>query len=90
MIISKFKKKWIKRTLVYNGSDLNISSVNLLDKFDVEKLEIQPDSLSIKGFDNVEKQPIGVINLPILVRLVTFQTPIHVMPNDISYNILLG
>jgi hypothetical protein len=90
VIIARYKKKGIKRTLVDNGFSLNVCSMNLLDRLGVEKSEIRLNSLSIKGFNNMGKEPLYVITFPILVKVVTLQTPIHAMPSNLSYNIVLG
>lgn len=79
----------IKQTLIDNGSALNLCSVSLLVKINVSKHDIKPDSLSIHGFDIIGKQPLGFITLPIRVGNVTLQTLFHVMPDDISYCLLL-
>jgi hypothetical protein len=47
MIIAKFNRKGIKKTLIDNGSTLNVCSVSLLDRIDLDKVGIQLDSLSI-------------------------------------------
>jgi hypothetical protein len=78
----------INQTLFYNGSTLNVYSVTLLDKLVVDKSRIKPKSLLIYGFDSVGMKPIGVITLPIIVGKAMLQTPIHVMPRDLSYNLL--
>lgn len=80
----------IKITLIDNGSTLNFCSVNLLDMIGVDKAKIELDFLSIHGFDNVGKQPLSVITLHVKVGKVTLQTLIHVMPGNLSYNLLLG
>lgn len=90
MIIALINQLVIKRTLVENDSTLNVCSINLLDKIKVDKIQIQPDSLSIRGFDNIGKKPLGVITLPITIGKETLQTPVDVMPHDLSYNLLLG
>jgi hypothetical protein len=48
-----------------------VCSVNLLDRLGINKYEIGPDSLSIKGFDDVGKQPLGVITLPTTIVVAT-------------------
>ena len=65
-------------------------SVNLLDRLHVGKSQIKPDSVFVQGFDNTTEQLLSVITLPITIGVATLQTPIHVMPYDLSYNLLLG
>lgn len=42
------------------------------------------------GFDNVPIESLGIVILPITVGPLTLPTPIHVIPNHLNYNILLG
>lgn len=46
--------------------------------------------LSIRGFDNVAREFLGTITFPIKVGPVILPTPIQVMLNSITYNLLLG
>jgi hypothetical protein len=90
MIIAKYDCWGIKITLVDNGSTLNMCSVSLLGILGVDKSRIQLNSLSIRGFDNVGKQSLCLITLPIIFGKATLKNHIHVTPNNLSYNILLG
>jgi hypothetical protein len=67
-----------------------VCSVNLLKKLHFNKSDIFLDSLSIQWFDNVGKKLLGFITLPIRAGKLMLQTPIHLMPHDLSYNLLLG
>jgi hypothetical protein len=67
-----------------------VCSITLLDKLGVDKSQIQPDSLSIRGFNNIGRQLLDIITLPITVVKETLQNHFHVMPYEISYNIILG
>lgn len=51
--LSQYKFTGIKRTLFDNGSTLNVCSIRLLDRLCVDKSQIQLNSLSLKGFDNI-------------------------------------
>jgi hypothetical protein len=42
------------------------------------------------GFENVNRQPLSIITLPINFKLVVFPTPIYIMLGPLSYKILLG
>ncbi|GLJ23982.1 hypothetical protein SUGI_0456270 [Cryptomeria japonica] len=56
----------------------------------VDRSLMEPDSHSIRGFDNVAKTSLGIITLPLTVGPVTLPTPIHVMLGNLTYNLLLG
>lgn len=83
MIIAQFHHTCIKRTLIDNGSSLNVCSVSLLDQLEIDRSQIILYFISIQGFDNTKKQPLSVITLLIVVGLVTLQTPIHVLLDDL-------
>jgi hypothetical protein len=80
----------VRHTLIDNGADLNICSIDLLEKISVDKKLIQLNDVKIYGFDNVNRQPLGMIKLHIEVRLVVLPTPIHIIPRPLSYKLLLG
>lgn len=80
----------IGRALVDNGFSFNVCSIELLHKINVDTSLIEPNSLTIYDFDNVAISYLGTITLPIKVRPIILPTPIHVMRNDLNYNILLG
>ncbi|GLJ49633.1 hypothetical protein SUGI_1053010 [Cryptomeria japonica] len=90
MIVVIMKDTAIRRTLVDNGSSLNVCSINLLHKMNVDTSLIESDSRPIRGFDNVAKTSLGTITLPITVGPVTLPTPIQVMLGNLTYNLLLG
>ena len=46
--------------------------------------------MSIKGFDNVAKFVMGVVHLELRVGPKTLLTPIQVIDEKLSYNLLLG
>lgn len=80
----------IKDTFIDNGSNLNVCSINLLDKINWDYSFLQPNSLNVCGFDNVNRKSLGTITLPITIGPMTLPAPIHVMPNTLNYNLLLG
>lgn len=81
----------IRQTLVDNGSSLNLCSISLLHKINVDTSLIKIYSLTIwAGFDNVAKYSLGIIALHVKVGPITLPTPIHVMPRNMTYNLLLG
>ncbi|GLJ11025.1 hypothetical protein SUGI_0140700 [Cryptomeria japonica] len=90
MIVVIMKDTTIRRTLVDNGSGLNVCSINLLHKMNVDTSLIEPDSRPIRGFDKLAKNSLGTITLPITVGPVTLPTSIHVMLGNLTYNLLLG
>lgn len=90
MIVILINNNAIRQTIVDNGSGLNICSINLLHKIMVDTSLIKPNSLTIFGFDNVARSSLGTITLPIKVRPVILPTPIHVMPDTLTYNLMLG
>jgi hypothetical protein len=67
MIISIYNRLGIKISLIENSLTLNVCSVTLLDRLGVDKSRIEPDFLSIQGFDNVGKQLLGLITFPITI-----------------------
>lgn len=80
----------IRQTLVDNVSSLNFFSINLLHKINVDTSLIKFHSLTICGFDNVARSSLGIITLHVKVGPVTLSTPIHVMSDNLTYNLLLG
>lgn len=90
MIVAIINRFGIRRTLIDNGLGIDICSVNILDKIGMDITLIQLVDLSIKGFDNVGREPLAVITLLVKVGKVVLQNLIHVMPHDLSYNLLLG
>lgn len=51
---------------------------------------IQPDSLYVYSFVNVGRESLGIIILPVIVEPATLPIPIHVWPDTLNYNLLLG
>lgn len=90
MIVDIINDSAIRQTLVDNGYGLNVCSINLLHKINVDTSLIKPDSLTIIGFDNVAKSSLGIITLLVKVGQVTLPTPIHVMSTELIYKFLLG
>lgn len=65
-------------------------SVSLLDKFGIGQLNIEPNYLSTKGFENVKNKLLKVIIISLIVGVATLNTPIHVVPHELSCNLILG
>lgn len=80
----------IRGTLIYNRSMLNICYVALIEKMNWDHSSIQHDYLCVRGFDNVSRESLGIVILPIKLGLTTLPTHIHVIPNNLNYSILLG
>lgn len=47
-------------------------------------------TISIKGFDNTEKECIGYVSMPIEVGGKTIHLKFYVFQGKFSYNVLLG
>jgi hypothetical protein len=90
MVVVTINKSIIHRTLIDNGSGLNICSMDMLKSIKANLSTSQPDNNLIRGFDNIDKNTLGIITLPIKVGLVILNTPFHVMPRSLHYNLLLG
>ena len=90
MVVVTIHKSINCRTLIDNGSRLNVCNMGMLKEINANLSTIQPDNVPIRGFDNISKSALGIITLPIKVGLVILNTPIHVMPRPLNYNILLG
>jgi hypothetical protein len=89
MIMVRINKTGVRHTHIDNGSSFNVCSMDLLDKLSVDKNLIEHNDLCICGFDNIIRQPLGTITLPIKVGSVVFPTPIHIMLGPLLYNFLL-
>jgi hypothetical protein len=90
MIIIIINQKGIKNTIIDNGLGLNICSIELLREIGVDMSLIKLYILSIHGFDNVGRQSLGTITLSVKIGPLNLPTLIHVMLDNISYNLLLG
>lgn len=90
MIMVIINDSAIRQTLVDKGFGLNVCSINLLHRINVDTSLIKVISLTIHGFDNVAKSLLGIITLLVKVGPVTIPTPIHVMSRELTYNLLLG
>lgn len=90
MIMVVINKIGVRHTLIDNGLGINVCSNDLLIKLGMDRSLIQPNALSIHGFDDVGRRPLGIITLPIKVGLIVLPTLIHVILDVLSYNILLG
>lgn len=80
----------IRRTLIDNGSGLNVCSLDMLKAINVDMSTMKLDNLPICGFDNISKKNLEFITLPIKVDPIVLDTLIHVMPGLLNYNLLLG
>ena len=67
-----------------------VHSVDMLKQIKVDLSHIKPDSVSIRGFDNISKKTLGTITLPIKVGLFILNSHIHVAHGPLNYNLLLG
>lgn len=90
IIIAQYKIKGIKIPLIDIGYALNVCSLSLLDRLDIDQSTIRLDYFSIKGFENVKKKPLGVNIMSLTARVVTLNTPIQVIPYELSCNLILG
>lgn len=90
MVVVSINKSIIRRTLIHNGSGLSVCSMYILKVINIDLSTIQPTNVPIRGFDNITKNTLDIITLPIKVGLVIMNTPIHVMPRPLNYNLLLG
>ena len=89
MVAVTINKRVIRRTLIDNGSRINICSMDMLKEINVNPSIIQPDNVLVCVFDNISKSTLGIITLPIKVGSIILNTSIHVMPRPLNYNLLL-
>jgi len=80
----------VKRVLVDNGLGLNICTLTLIKHLGFPKMTLDPNIITIKAYENAERESVGTIHLPIMVGPVMRQTLFHVIDLDLTYNILLG
>lgn len=79
-----------KRALVETGSGLQICSSSFLDKLKYKNFPpIEKSNMKIKSFDNMEKQRIGMITLPIQLRSKTVESPCYIMQWELSCDLLV-
>lgn len=90
MIIVIINKTGIRHTLVDVGSMLNVCSIELLPKINIDLSSLNTSSVDIHGFDNVGRQALGTIVLPLRLGPVTVPTLVYVMEKKLPYNLLLG
>ena len=81
----------IKIILIDSGSGLNLCTLKMIhflglleDLLDVNK------KITIKTYDERERESKGVIMLPLKVGPAVINTECHVLDLDLPYNILLG
>lgn len=79
MIIVNINKIDIRHTLVDISSVLNVCSIDLLLKINIDLSSPNDSSIDICGFDNVGKQDLGTIILPLWLGHVTIPTLAYVM-----------
>jgi len=75
--------------LVDNGSGLNICTLTLIKYLGYFEEALDPNTITIKAYDNAERELVGTIHLPIMVRPVMQRTMLHVIDLELPYNILL-
>lgn len=80
----------VKDTPIDNEPYLHVCNIHLLHKINVDTYLIQHNYLFNFVFDNVGRQMLGTITLPIIVGHVTLPMPIHVIIDTLSHNLLLG
>lgn len=90
MIVVPINGNSIRRTLVDNVFGLNVCSIDLLDNIIVDTSLIQLESLSIHGFDNADRSSLGTVTFPIKIGLAILATPIQIMLEKLTYNLVLG
>ena len=72
-----------------NGLGLKICTLTLAECLGYSEATLDPNTITIKAYDNAERESIGTIHLPITVGPITQQTLLHVIDLDLPYNILL-
>lgn len=90
MVSIIINKSIIHRTLIDNGSGLNVCSMDMLKAIKDDLSTIQPDKVPICVFDNIDKNTLDIIMLPIKVGPVILNTPFHVMFGPLNYNLIFG
>jgi len=73
-----------------NGLALNICTLTLIKHLGYSKPTLDPNTITIKAYDNVERELTGIIHLPIMVGPITQQTFLYMIDIYLPYNILLG
>jgi len=85
------KQRCIKQILVDGGAGLNICSLKLIKQLGYSEKDVDTSKvITIRAYDDVERDTKGIIFLPIQVGPVTTETCCQVLDIDLPYNIILG
>lgn len=60
----------VKRVLVDNGSALNLCTLKFIKKIWYTQANLSNQIITVKAYDNVERDSEGIVSLPIQVGLV--------------------
>lgn len=87
MVVVLINENLIRRTLIDNGSGLNVCSMDILKAIKDDMSTVKPYNIPIHGFDNIAKNTLCIINLPVKVGSIILDTPIHMIPRPLNYNL---
>lgn len=90
MIVVCINDHAIRHIIINNGSFLNVCSIQIFHRMGVDIFLIKINNRYIHGFDKIGEKYLGTITHFIKVGPTTFPTLIHVMPNPLSYTLLLS
>jgi len=81
----------IKRVLIDGGAGLNICSLKLIKQLGYSEKNVDTSKvITIRAYDDAERDTEGIILLPIQVGPVITETRCQVLDIDLPYNIILG
>lgn len=80
----------LSRVLVDTGSSLNMLSKSSLSKLTIEELDMKPNELILRAFDDSRRTVIGEVVLPINIGPYTFFNTLFLMDIYLAYSCLLG
>jgi len=79
-----------KRVLVDNGLDINVISSILLERLKVPIKFLNTPTLTIRAFNNTLAMIMGIVILPVKVRVTKITMTCHLVEGEIEYNLYLG
>ncbi|KAA3485074.1 RNA-directed DNA polymerase (Reverse transcriptase), Ribonuclease H [Gossypium australe] len=80
----------LPRMLTDNGSALNVLPLSTLNRLPVDSSHMKTCQNIVRAFDGTERRVMGMIEIPFLIGLNTYEVNFLVMDIKPSYNCLLG
>jgi len=83
----------VKRTMVDNGSAMNVCSNHFLTQLQEKGVTIPPleeATFKIRAYDSSSKKPIGIATIMITTGVRTIPAKFQIFDSKLSYNMLLG